>query len=239
MSVLTPSAILSDVVLRNVSLLPVLNRFGIPAGLGNATVSEICVQHNIDLRFFLFVANNYLDPSYSGLLTLTNEHIRLTVDYLERANTDYLRTQVPNIRIHLSSFLKRSNPDPAVSENIMRFLTELEQTVTANAERDAKELFPKFRKMQEDVAFRIQDWSYSTKETPEEDGFGSSMNIVDDLMQILIRYIKGTFDRNLLHGVIFALSTFRNDLESNSRLRVCVFFPIMNALKQQLDDQKK
>ena len=239
MSVLTPSAVLSDVVLGNVSLLPVLNRFGIPTGLGNATVSEICKENDIDLSFFLFVTNNYLDPTYSGQLTLTNEHIRLTADYLEHANADYLGTQLPNIRIHLTSFLKRSDPDPTVSQNILRFLGELEEEVRGNVERDAKELFPKFRRMQADETFQIPDWSLDSTEAREEDAFGALKYIVEDLMQILIRYIKGTFDPNLLHGVIFALSTFRNDLESNSRLRVRVFFPILNALKERLDRQKK
>lgn len=238
MSAVIPSSVLSDLVLRNVSLIPVLTRFGIPLGMGNATVSEVCEAHKIDLQFFLFVTNSFLDPTYKGSLTLTKEHIHLTVDYLEHANQDYLKTQLPNIRIHLTSFLKRSRADSAIAESIMRFLSELEQTVSENTERDEKGIFPKYRKLEGDVEFRIHNWSGKSGDAVTTDGFGTSQNIVEDLMQILIRYIKGTFDRNLLHGVIFSLSTFRNDLESNSRLRVGVFFPIMNALKRQLDDSK-
>lgn len=239
MSAILPTSILSDLVLRNVSLIPVLSRFGIPLGMGNATVSEVCETYKIDLQFFLFVCNSFLDPSYSGTLTLTKEHIHLTVEYLERANQYYLQAQVPNIRIHLTSFLKRSDSDPTVASSIMRLLTDLECSVEENVREDEVKLFPKFRKLQEDVAFRIHDWTYPAEGMEQEDGFQSSKNIVEDLMQILIRYIKGSFDRNLLHGVIFALSSFRNDLESNSRLRVRVFFPIIEALNGQLIGSKE
>ena len=241
MSVITPSNVLSDVVLRNVSLISVLNRFGIPLGLGNATVAEVCAENGIDLRFFLFVVASYLDPAFSGSLTLTKEHIRLTADYLERTNRYYLETQVPNIRIHVTSLLKRNSSDKAVSDHIILILQEMESAVSAHVKRDEVELFPKLRMLLDGEEVRIDDWTVGQSEMSGSGvaDFGGVMSIVEDLMQILIRYIRGSFDANLLHGVIVSLEAFRNDLSGNSRLRNNVFFPMMNALLGRLGESKK
>ena len=233
MSAVIPSSVLSDLVLKNVSLIPVLNRFGIPLGLGNSTVSEICETYHIDLQFFLCVTNSFLDPGFSGVLTLSREHAHLTMEYLERANQYYAQAQVPNIRIHIISFLKKSVPGKGVSDNIMAILSELEQAVNAFAEKDEKELFPLLRELSRAEELKVDDWALRFDDTETDERFNAAKSIVEDLMQILIRYIKGKFDPNLLHGVIYALSSLRNDLESNTRLRTRIFLPVMTALRSR------
>ena len=239
MSAVILSSILSDLVLKNVSLIPVLNRFGIPLGLGNATVAEVCETYHIDQQFFLCVTNSFLDPSYNGVLTLSKEHVHLTLEYLERANLYYTQAQIPNIRIHITSFLKRSEPAPGIADNVMAILSDLEVAVRRFADKDESELFPMIRKLWDTESLRIDDWSLRFDDVETDEAFEAALGIVEDLMQILIRYIKGHFDRNLLHGVIFALSSFRNDLESNIRLRTRVFLPIMAALRQEADSIDK
>lgn len=235
MPVITPSSILSDVVLENTSILPMLNRFGIKLGLGDATVQEVCNAHGIDMSFFLHIANSYLQPGYTGRLKLSPGHISLVVDYLESANNYYLHSQLPNVRVHLLSFVKRSGGDSPIIESIPRILAKLEETLQERINRDQEELFPKFRTLALQLGADIQTLTLEHR-TPVHDEDGDRLeNIVADVMQVLIRHIRGNFDDNLLHGVIYSLQMLRNDLSSNNRLRRRVFVPMLAAMQEQLD----
>ncbi len=233
MAPITSSSILSDIVLENTSALPMLNRFGLKLGLGNATVQEVCRTHGIDMSFFLHIANNYLHPNYIGSLHLSPAHIPLVVDYLERANNDYLHCQLPNVRIHVESFVRRSGSDSPIMESIPPILVELEEVLQCRIRRDREELFPMFRNLARELGGDIHALTLEHRVPiePEDDRLES---IVADVMQVLIRHIRGNYDENLLHGVIYSLQMLRNDLAANNRLRSRVFIPMVQTMQAQL-----
>lgn len=235
MSVITSSSVLSDVILENTSILPMLNRFGIKLGLGDATVQEVCTKHGIDMSFFLHIANNYLQPAYIGRLKLSPEHVSLVVDYLEQANNYYLHSQFPNVRIHLHSFVKHSAGATPVIESIPRILTRLEEALQERIRRDQEELFPEFRALATKLGTDIRSLTLEHHPAEKEEASDPVENIVADVMQVLIRHIRGNFDDNLLHGVIYSLQMLRNDLASNNRLRRRVFMPMLQAMQDRLD----
>lgn len=241
MSIITANSVLSNVVLQHTALLPLLNRFGIKLGLGDETVQSICQKQGLDQHFFIYVANSYIQPSYTGCLKLSAHHLSLIVDYLERANSYYLHAQIPNVRIHLMSFVKRSGCSNPILQELPRILSALENLLEERVSVDQKEYFPRFQKLAKDIAEKRNDSTLDQVFTEEisvtkslDEGDDRLESLVEDVMQVLIRHIKGDFDDNLLHGVIYSLAAFRADISNNNRLRKKVFFPMVHRLEEYL-----
>jgi regulator of cell morphogenesis and NO signaling len=61
---ITKNIKMADVIHMNYFTLSVLNRFGIELGFGDKTVVEVCKKANIDVDFFLEIANAFVDKDY-------------------------------------------------------------------------------------------------------------------------------------------------------------------------------
>ena len=93
---------LSEVVEEHPSLIPVINRFGIRLGLGDASVRAICEAHALDTDFLLTVINTFLNEEYFPEKKLQAFHTSQIIDYLTQTNQYYARYQLPNIERHLN-----------------------------------------------------------------------------------------------------------------------------------------
>lgn len=233
MSIIKSNTILSDLVQRRISLLPMLKRFGIRLGLGDATIERICMEHQIDPDFFLHILNSYLDPAYLGRVRLVPRHTVLIADYLEVTNRDYLEAQIPNIEVHISSFIKRSLGGNPLLETLLPVVAELRSTIGERIRTDEEELLPRFRHLAQQLGEEISNITLEHRAGRDSE-VDRAEALVIDVMQVLIRHIRGDFNDNLLHGVLYSLSLLQSDLRSNNRLRQRIFVPMMAAMEAEL-----
>lgn len=224
--------ILSEVVQKYVFLVPMLNRFGIRLGLGDMTVQEVCETHHIDPEFFLLIANSCTQPSYVGSVQLTIEHTTLIVDYLESANSYFLTSQLPNVRVHLQHFVEKSSRDNSMVQNIPLVLTELQDTLAERVTYDNVVLFPEFRVLAKDLGEDIKGLTLQSVYREPDEETDKAEALVDDIIQVLIRHIQGDYNENLLYGVLFSLDALRSDLMINTLLRANIFMPMLETLRQ-------
>ena len=92
---------MSEVVSKHLSLIPVINRFGIRLGVGDETVMALCEANDIDTDFFLTIVNTFINEDYFPEKKLQNFHLTQIIDYLKQTNRYYLQYQLPNIDRHL------------------------------------------------------------------------------------------------------------------------------------------
>lgn len=241
MAYIKKSDVLSDVVQRHVAIVPMLNRFGIRLGLGAATIEEVCSARGIDVAFFIHVLNSYLQPDYLSDLQFSPQHIVLLANYLEQTNASYLHAQVPNVEVHLQSFVKRSSQDNPAIQSVPHVLEELRQSLEERVRHDEEVLLPRFRHLASELQGRVEEVALEHKNLrvgheKEED---RAEALVSDVMQVLIRHISGEFNDNLLYGLLYSLLTLKNDLASNNRLRHRVFLPMLEAMEQAVKHKPK
>lgn len=231
MALVESYTVLSDLVQEQIAILPMLNRFGIRLGLGDATIAEICDERQLDTGFFLHIINSYLDPDYLGRVKLAPKHTVLIADYLEVANRYYLDSQLPNIEVHIASFVKKSGANVPLLQTLPHVLEELKETLTNRVRLDEEELLPQFRTLAGELAENI---STITLEGQEKAGTKADRAeaLVADIMQVMIRHLKGDFNDNLLHAVLYSLSLLKSDLASNNRLRERVFIPMLESMQK-------
>ena len=81
---------MADLVASDISLLSILQRLNIALGFGEATVAEVCAQHNISVDLFLMICNIYSFRDYRPQIeTLTNDDIRNITAYLRASHKFY------------------------------------------------------------------------------------------------------------------------------------------------------
>lgn len=233
MAFIKSSTILSNLVQEHIDLLPLLFRFGIRLGLGDETIEEICKEHGIETDFFLHITNSYLDPEYLGKVRLSPKHTMQIADYLEATNRYYIESQLPNIEIHLTGFVRKSGVETPMIQTLPRILQELKEALQERIKEDEEGLLPHFHNLVAQLGTRISEITLEHKANDEEEHERTEA-LVGDIMNILIRHIRGDFNDNLLFGLLYSLSTLRNDLSRNNRLRARIFMPMIQAMEDAL-----
>lgn len=207
MSFVTPQTTLSEIILANPALIPVLSRFDINLGVGDTTVAGAGEKHPaIDTAFLLSVINTYLNDDYFPEHTLKEFQATTIVRYLRETYGHYIRFTLPNIERHFNALVAASGDDNNLAP-MRRFFDTLKQSLITLKNTDEALTFNTLDTL--DPTGR--DASIALTEQPRE--------MIDDLISMLVIHLRGTVDQNLCYAVVNALMSLANDFMRNSRIR--------------------
>lgn len=215
MALINSNTPLSEVIYKDPTIIPVINRFGITLGTKDHTISTICKKLNIDVEFFLTIINTFLNKDYFPETTLKKFQINEIVSYLQKTNNYYLHFQIPNIERHFKSLIERSADENNLN-HIKLFFDELKKDLVKRLNFDNNQLFV--------AALNSQKIDTTTSI--------NSQNIEDrinDLKSMLIIHLDGNYDINLCYAVIIAIHTFENDMQNNNRVRDRILLPLYES----------
>lgn len=220
---------LGDIIREYPTLIPIVGRFGIRPGLGEATVGEMAAQHGVDTDFFVMVLNTYLNESYFPEKRLQAFHISQIIDYLNKTNSYYLRFQLPNIEKHLRAFISMSRVTNNSLELLGRQSEALRAELTAQIAQDSDTDFPAFLAL----ARRYEQEGAGPLEVRGEKKIfeSNAEQLLSEMQNILIRFLTGDYDENLCYAVIFALNSMERDIRQHNRIRHRILYPIVEAMK--------
>ncbi|NLY24964.1 MAG: response regulator transcription factor [Bacteroidales bacterium] len=200
MRMLNQQSVMADVLTEHNELIPVLNRFGIRLGVGDKTVSDLCVEHQLNTDFILTVLNVYLDESYVPDDSLNLFDTGLIADYFHQTVDNYIHELVPNIEKHLNAFI-------AISGSESKELGML------------RVLFLQFKERMTNYLQKVADY---------DDDFPD--DLLHDLKNILLRHLSRAYNQNLIYAVVFSVHSLEKDLAAHNRLRSKVLRPKLNEL---------
>lgn len=209
---LTRESRLSDAVFRDPSLIPVLGRFGISLGVGDATVSRICLKHGIDTAFFLAVVNAFLNEDHFSDSCESRFSTADICGYLEATDRYYSSVQLPNIERHFNSLIGMSGSGDNNLELLRKFFLEMKEEFLSAISRDSEVLFPALRKgdpISTDLSARI---------LVEEK--------IADLLAFFVLHLKGSYNTNLCTAVVSAVFMLQKDVRQNNRIRRLLLAPL-------------
>lgn len=110
-------------------VLQLINRFGLPLGVGDKSIEAVCRENDVDCTTLLAVVNfatqeNYHNDAPIDVLTLRR--------YLENAHTYFLEFQLPRIRQELLEAINLADSDTQIPLLIIRFFDEYVQEIRAH-----------------------------------------------------------------------------------------------------------
>ena len=232
MALINAESKLCDVILNEPSLIPVINRFGIILGVDDKNIRTVCDEKNLDCEFFVTILNTFINEDYFPENRLKSFCATQIVDYLTQTNTYYQQFQIPNIERHFNSLINQSDSDNNNLELMKQFFEELKKELLTRIEKDRTEWFPAIKAAAD--ALHGESYGDPVRYHDEPDSLEEKL---DDLKSLFVIHLRGEYDLNLCHGVIFALYSLEKDIKQHNRIRNRILRPIADAMLKECRDQ--
>lgn len=201
---------------ENYNLLPIMNRFGIRPGFKDKTVAEVCREKQIDKNFFLALVNTYNNPGYFPETELLGFSPLLIVDYLKKTHTYYLDYFLPKLEILLEVLIDGSSENKKDLKMIRTFYEKYKKEFLNHIRDEEENIFPYIVGLVEKEKMNSHSIPPVSFEFEQEH---SNMEVkLNDLKNLLIRYLAPVYDDNDFNEFMASLYRFEQDMADHSRI---------------------
>lgn len=225
MALVTPDTKLCEVIVDEPSVVPVINRFDIVLGVGDRTIKSICKEKGIDTSFFITILNAFIHESFFLENVTGAFNAGDVVDYLRKTNNSYLRNQLPNIERHFAALISRSDSNNNLPL-LFNFYKEVKTEIERRIDSDNQWFDAIISAEQSDSEVSVAGNAVQAESDSIEDK-------LSDLINMFVIHLRGDYDRNLCHAVLFAVISLEKDICQNNRIRNRVLRPLVDALNSR------
>lgn len=225
MALVTPDTKLCEVFVDEPSVVPVINRFDIVLGVGDRTIKSICKEKGIDTSFFITILNAFIHESFFLENVTGAFNAGDVVDYLRKTNNSYLRNQLPNIERHFAALISRSDSNNNLPL-LFNFYREVKTEIERRIDSDNQWFDAIISAEQSNSEVSVAGNAVQAESDSIEDK-------LSDLINMFVIHLRGDYDRNLCHAVLFAVISLEKDIRQNNRIRNRVLRPLVDALNSR------
>lgn len=216
-----------DVICDEPALLQMMCRFGIPLGVADKSVKEVCSEHNVHVLTFLAVANFIKHGEDTANYFIEKVSVAALVDYLRQAHHYFLNFQLPSIRRKLLEAIDCSTRTD-VAYLIMKFYDEYFSEVRRHMQHENKRIFTYVGSLLDGnrlSGFEIRQFAR---------GHASIDEKLQELKNIIIKYHSPTDKDDLLHTVLFDIFNCEKDLRIHCEVEDLLFIPAVQILESSV-----
>ena len=225
MALVTPDTKLCEVIVDEPSVVPVINRFDIVLGVGDRTIKSICKEKGIDTSFFITILTAFIHDSFFLENVTGAFNAGDVVDYLRKTNNSYLRNQLPNIERHFAALISRSDSNNNLPL-LFNFYREVKTEIERRIDSDNQWFDAIISAEQSNSEVSVAGNAIQAESDSIEDK-------LSDLINMFVIHLRGDYDRNLCHAVLFAVISLEKDICQNNRIRNRVLRPLVDALNSR------
>lgn len=225
MALVTPDTKLCEVIVDEPSVVPVINRFDIVLGVGDRTIKSICKEKGIDTSFFITILNAFIHESFFLENVTGAFNAGDVVDYLCKTNNSYMRNQLPNIERHFAALISRSDSNNNLPL-LFNFYREVKTEIERRIDSDNQWFDAIISAEQSNSEVSVAGNAIQAESDSIEDK-------LSDLINMFVIHLRGDYDRNLCHAVLFAVISLEKDICQNNRIRNRVLRPLVDALNSR------
>lgn len=225
MALVTPDTKLCEVIVDEPSVVPVINRFDIVLGVDDRTIKSICKEKGIDTSFFITILNAFINESFFLENVTGAFNAGDVVDYLRKTNNSYLRNQLPNIERHFAALISRSDSNNNLPL-LFNFYREVKTEIERRIDSDNQWFDAIISAEQSNSEVSVAGNAVQAESDSIEDK-------LSDLINMFVIHLRGDYDRNLCHAVLFAVISLEKDIRQNNRIRNRVLRPLVDALNSR------
>ena len=232
---------LATVIEKDHSLLPVINRLGVRLGFGDKTIRDLCIEKGIDLNFFIETINVFHHESYFPEKRLLDFPVSIVIDYLVKTHQYYKDFLVPENDRLIDLFLLSSKTGNRENELVRKFYINFKERFMSHIDFEERELFPYIIELNAAVEnpefknrFR-EKYAHNTISDFEDEHLDID-NQVDDLKNIIVKYLPPNYDQNRVNAFLSNIILFEKDLKNHSRIEDHILMPKMKQLEKLLNE---
>lgn len=216
----------ADLLAANHNLIFMLPRFGIAFGFGDKNVNEVCQHFGVSRDFFLLICNVYTFDAYlPSQKTILATDMQPLVPFLLASHHYYLRERLPHIENHLTKIAEQSAEKHG--NTLKQFFTGYKNEVANHFAYEENILFPYIQKLTcgtADSSYRIGNFA---------DDHSNIEDKLEDLTNIIIKYLPGTSLINHLNSVLFDIFELADDLNKHALIENKILVPYVQQLERK------
>lgn len=217
---------MSELINENVQLLGVVRRMGIRFGFGEATVAEVCDTSKVSLSTLLLVSNIYTFEGYlPSLEELSKSSILDIVKYLHASHTYYMDYALTSLANELERLIAPC--DDKHKKIIQKFFYVYKEEMRKHFEYEENTVFP--------YVLALKDGSTTDKDYSIEQYEDNHTNVeekLNDLKNIVMKYLPKECDDNLISSVLGQLYSLEADLDKHTMIEENILIPMVNRLEE-------
>jgi regulator of cell morphogenesis and NO signaling len=204
-----------------------MSRFGIPLGIGDKTVGDICTAKGVDTATFLAVANftsgRQWDDKELSLAQL--------MEYLKRAHVWFLEFNLPSIRRKLIEAIDCSGKDE-VALLILKFYDDYVSEVRRHMEHENSTVFAYVEALMK--GFLNRDYTIESFAEKHSNRDSRLADKLAELKSVIVRYYPQEGNADLLHSVLFDIINCESDIANHCLVEDGMFVPAVKRLEESL-----
>jgi regulator of cell morphogenesis and NO signaling len=219
-----------DLISDEPALLQMMCRFGIPLGVGDKTVSEVCEENQVDTTTFLAVANYIKQGRDTVEYYVDKVSVKALITYLSQAHAFFLNFQLPTIRRKLLEAVDCSRENE-VAYLILRFYDEYMAEVRRHMQHENNRIFTYVNRLlqgEPTPGYQIVEFARSH--------LGID-NKLQELKNIVIKYYTRTEGREMLAEVLFDIFNCETDLRTHCAVEDDLFVPAVQRLEREVAER--
>lgn len=226
---------LADVIDKNNSLLPVINRLGIKLGFGDKTIKEICGEQTVNLGFFLDIINIFHNENYFPKKQLLDYPINLVTNYLSQTHQYYIEFILADIERNLKILAEQDKNEHLHIVMLQSFYIKFKDSFIHHTRHEEKMIFPYACLLDDLTNSRIEQLPDQFHEMAGID-FEHEHSLIDekmsDLKNIIIKYLPPFYNPIIMNALLHTLFLFEKDLKNHAQIEDRILIPKINHLKQ-------
>lgn len=235
---------MAELVHLNYLLLNVLNRFGISLGFADATVEDVCTKYNIDVNFFLDIANTYHHKDYFPQKQLQRYPVQNILQYLRSTHYYYIEKKLPELEVLLHETIKVCYREENTIQLITSFFSGYRDQLTKHIDKEEKEVFPYVYWLENiqtesvpsaEMIIKYRNYSIEKYKNTHDD----VEEKLHDLQNLVIKYLPKPSDMYACNKLLFEIFILENDLNDHSRIEEKVMIPKALSMEKELVEKLK
>lgn len=196
-------------------VLQLIHRFGVPLGVGDKNIANVCEEAAIDCATLLAVVNFAISKEYRNIGDIHIPTLRL---YLENAHTYFMNFQLPRIRQMLLEAINLAGTDNKIPLLIIRFYDEYVEEIRAHIQHE-------------------NEFAFEYHSTDDQHVAAKAI----ELKNLIIKYyphsdkasIQTTEQERLLYAVLHDLYHFENELALHCAIEDEIMLPALKQATEQ------
>lgn len=216
---------MSDLIDADYKLLLLLTRLKFSLGFGDKSVEAVCEQYNFDTDCFLFLANYQSNkPIMDVQRTFNKLPLQPFLYYLKCSHEYFLEKKLPNIRRKLKMIF--SEEENSLEKLVLDFFDNYKKEVYEHMKYEDNTVFPYVQSLM----------SQSNEEKYSIDIFEERHNNIEekiaDLKRILLKYISGVKDQELMTNILLELYMSEEELEAHTFIEDSLVIPRVKNIEE-------
>lgn len=215
----------SDIISSDFTSLIIITRFGIPLGLGDSTLNEVCKKYNVDLKTLILVLNVTRGViEKPSLEDIKNVDLDSLIRYLTNSHHYFIDFRLPKIRRELMQAIVQCPRE--IASVIESFFDEYVIEVRKHMSYEDKTVFPYARNVmdhKEDKSYNIGIFSKKHDQIELK---------ITELKNIIIKYYPAESGYELT-SVLHDIFACENDLAYHNMVEDFVFVPYIELMEKE------